>query len=414
MKILIISEYNKFSSVGGTENYVNGLVEGLVKLGHSILLVSQGSTINIEILTVTPDSVYGDYELWLLPRLHFKKSHIIGKVVSPTWGFIQRAVCEFNPDVIHVHTISTFFNFSHLKSLVNIFNNKIFLTLHVPGHFCLQGDMIRSGRRPCDGVIGFQCVKCVFNKSVKEGFTNIFFGYHRSKLDNLNFLNENNINVITVSNWQLEQLLQNGLNSELIRVERQFLTRNHIQKGGLVDNKPMLTEKYKIGYLGRFSKEKGSELLLKVVNSFSKEQSVQFVLGCPSLTESDLLSLTIDNPNILIMNNINDSNKNEFFDDIDLLFIPSLFFETGPIVLLEAISKHTHVLAPNVGGTLEYSIQYQDWVSLYQWNDFDSVIKELRNLISKKDLIDKKMRRIPVIKYQEETVISHLEMYQGN
>ena len=50
MKIAIVSEYNKFSSTGGTENYVDFLINGLLKKDHEVLFVTLGSSnlLNIE------------------------------------------------------------------------------------------------------------------------------------------------------------------------------------------------------------------------------------------------------------------------------------------------------------------------------------------------------------------------------
>ena len=93
-----------------------------------------------------------------------------------------------------------------------------------------------------------------------------------------------------------------------------------------------------------------------------------------------LKALATDNNNIVIDYSIDESTKSSYFSMIDFLFIPSYFIETGPIVLLEGVYFQKTVLAPNIGGPLEFSMQYPEYVKCYEWNNIKSVISNIESL----------------------------------
>jgi glycosyltransferase involved in cell wall biosynthesis len=413
MKIIIISEYNKFVSVGGTENYVDGLINGLVTDGNEVVFITQGtqSLLIIEDVYVNSSGVF--YELVILPKMDYSPSQIQGKMVSGTWNEIENVIFNKNPDVIHIHTLSTFFNFSHFARLVEVYKNKIFLTLHVAGHFCVQGDMIKYQKLPCDGRIGYQCVKCVFHKNIKSGVTNLLNGYFLDKLNYIKFINQHGIHVVCVSEWQKNQMLVNGLRHELVTVIRPFLDFDKIKLGKVKSHVGSSSKRFTIGYLGRFSREKGSELLIKIAKWISNRDNLELILGCPILEDKSMLDLVQNSKNIYFRNDIRDDNKDDFFNSIDLLIIPSFCFETGPIVLLEAINYSTFVLGPNVGGVLEFAATYPSLVFTHAWNNFDSFIIKLNEIIQNNELNLIALKDKLTVSSKNDAVASHLFSYSS-
>jgi glycosyltransferase involved in cell wall biosynthesis len=411
MKIIVISEYNKFVSVGGTENYVDGLINGLVIKGNEVVFITQGtqSSLVIEDVDVNNSGIF--YELISLPMINYSPAEIQGKIVSGTWKAIEDIILNKNPDVIHIHTISTFFNFSHFGRLVEVYNNKVFLTLHVAGHFCVQGDMIKCQKSPCDGRIGYQCVKCVFHKNIRSGVTNLINGYFLDKLSHIKFINQHGIRVICVSEWQKNQLLLNGVFHKLVTVIRPFLDFDKVKSGEVKGHVASPRKRFTIGYLGRFSREKGSELLIKIAIWISNQANLELILGCPILEDKKMLDLVEKAKNIYFRNDIRDYNKDEFFNSIDLLIIPSFCFETGPIVLLEAVNYSTFVLGPNVGGVLEFAKTYSSLVFTHEWNDFDSFITKLNEIIDKNELNPITLKDKYTVSSKNDAVNCHVSLY---
>ncbi len=382
MKIAIVSEYNKFSSTGGTENYVDFLINGLLNNDHEVLFVTLGSS-NLKSLEQTVFTAENKaYKLFLVKRSLFNSKEIKQKNISNTWSDIYPKLMEFSPHSIHVHTLSTFFNIKHIEICKKSFKN-IVLTSHIPAHFCPTGQMIKYGKTPCNGKLANQCDLCL----IKSDFNNIISGIYRNKrlikYKLIQTLQKLEIQMICVSDWQKNQLLLNGFPFENISVIRQvFIPKIDDKKYSLLNKESnhVLT----IGYLGRLSKEKGIDLLFHVLNHYKNDINTHFRIAIPkgvnSLELNILKVLAENNNNIVIDYSINESTKSSFFSMIDFLFIPSFFIETGPIVLLEGVYFQITVLAPNIGGPLEFSMQYPEYVKCYEWNNIKSVISNIEFL----------------------------------
>jgi glycosyltransferase involved in cell wall biosynthesis len=412
LKVIIISEYNKFHSIGGTETYVDGLIRGLLNYGNDVVFITQGITESLISEDLSNHESTSTLKVYFLPKIKYSTKDIKGKVVSPSWNWVRDLVLEHNPEIIHIHTLSTFFNFSHIRKLVDIYYKKIFLSLHVPSHFCVQGDMIRNNKIPCNGKIGLQCVKCKFHSGIKKGVSNLFYGYHLAKLSEIVFINRNRINVICVSSWQKQQMLLNGVIPNLVSVIRQFLNNEDMMSVEEERFKYNTEKKFRVGYLGRFSIEKGSDLLMKLVKFISKNKEFEMILGCPAIGDKQMLDLLENSENVIFRNDINNNNKESFFKNLDYLIIPSYFFETGPIVLLESLHYKIPVIAPNVGGTLEYQKSFPDWVKLYDWNNFNSLKKTLLDL-KNSSLIMQLCNSHPKIPDFIEATQMHLNLYSS-
>lgn len=382
MKIAIVSEYNKFSSTGGTENYVDFLINGLLKKGHEVLFVTLGSS-NLNNIEQTVFCTKNKaYQLFLVKQSLFNSNEIKQKNISYTWGEIYPKLMEFSPHIIHVHTLSTFFNIKHIEICKKIFKNIVF-TSHIPAHFCPTGQMIKYGKTPCNGKLSNQCDLCL----IKSDFKNIVSGIYRNKKliksKLIQTLQKLEIQMICVSEWQKEQLILNGFPFENISVIRQvFIPKIDDKKYSLLnkENNHVLT----IGYLGRLSKEKGVDLLFQVLNHYKNDANIHFRIAIPKGVNPQelnvLKALATDNNNIVIDYSIDESTKSSYFSMIDFLFIPSYFIETGPIVLLEGVYFQKTVLAPNIGGPLEFSMQYPEYVKCYEWNNIKSVISNIESL----------------------------------
>lgn len=412
MKVAIISEYNSFSTIGGTEYYVKMLLEGICSLGVDLLLITKGTTKQTERLNVALNDK--SYNICFIAQQEFINEEIKQKVISKSGPLIMHELELFKPDIIHVHTLTTFFNIFHIEVCAKIFKNIVF-TAHVPVHFCAKGDLIQNNSKPCDGKIEkIKCSICLFTKSYKVGISNLLSGHYSYPLRLLKRLNENSVHIMTPSLWQKEQIGKNGFEKNKITVIRQALTT----KDYVISSCTPLVPSFTIGYLGRLSPEKGSMLLLSVINKLvTMDASIQFVLGIPAnsdpneVKKMEVIALQNKN-NITVLKDVNSSNKNIFFDKISCLFIPSFFLETGPIVLLEALFYNKKVLTPNVGGTLEFSQEFPKDVICYNWNDIDSACTELVKL--NKEIKPTEVDYVTILKQQEKDFIEkHLAVYNS-
>ena len=85
--------------------------------------------------------------------------------------------------------------------------------------------------------------------------------------------------------------------------------------------------------------------------------------------------------------------------------------ETGPIVLLEALLFNKQVVAPDVGGPIEFKEDFKDYVTTYRWNDSASLIQSVEKL-SHKQMPHSDNRQL--LKQKEtEFIFLHEKIYSG-
>lgn len=411
MKVVIISEYNHFTSIGGTEYYVKLLIKGLCKKGCRVLFLTQGKQVNETVHTIESESG-SDYDVYFLPELHYSKQSIRLQQVSESWMYMKPILEKEQPDVIHAHTLTTFFNRFHFEQCVPFCKSLVF-TSHVPEHYCSRGDLIQNGKRPCNGKVGFKCAICLFSKSVTTGIGNLLHHNHDKMLKELLQLQKIPVHIICVSDWQKKQLVSNGCEPTKITVVRQALSTDSYT--GITKRRAQPV--FSIGYLGRLTKDKGAALLLEVLQKASGIKNIRFVLGIPLHNSDPTLIVSLKklikkaDTEILLMDSVDATTKSDFFNAIDCLFIPSFFMETGPIVLLEAILCGKKVLAPGVGGPLEFATEFPGEVINYEWNNRDSAFAALEAMQKSEYSIQEDQQK-PFIKREEKFVADQIEVYR--
>ena len=386
MKVVIISEYNKYCTIGGTENYIYSLIDGLVVKDVEIVFISLNNKPELFIENV---KIQGGFfiKLYLLP-LDVRSVNID---FTSNFDFIKDVLFEFNPDVISLHTITPFFNVNSFFQLMGDISAKIFVTLHVPAPICPKGDMIKFNLLPCDGRLGIRCYGCLFSLGLKRGFSSLYNLDVRRLNNTLKLWARCNVRIICVSNWQKKQLIDNSYPDNLLFTSRQVSDISSSTLSAVVNAKPScLNWKFAIGFIGRPTHTKGLALLLKIIEYFTCDNMFEFHLAFPANfeNETEMSSFFEGRQNVKIRFDVNASNKKEFFDGLDALVVTSFGFETGPITVLESVACGLICLVPDVGGTEEYSKTYPEYVKTYQWNNLDSVVHNLKFHLSHKNFVN--------------------------
>ncbi len=115
---------------------------------------------------------------------------------------------------------------------------------------------------------------------------------------------------------------------------------------------------FKLGYLGRISNEKGLEYLIDVSNKFQNKNINHEIIIAGNDKDArfkDYIKFlkfkSQGNNNIRFIGDVDDKQKQDFFNQIDIFVLPSInSFEAFGIVQLEAMSYGNPVLASNLFG----------------------------------------------------------------
>lgn len=111
-----------------------------------------------------------------------------------------------------------------------------------------------------------------------------------------------------------------------------------------------------IGYIGQIAPHKGTDLLLEAFRRLPKNAAVLQIYG-PSdqdIAYMERLTSLASGFNVQFMGVFAKEKMAEILNKIDLLVIPSRWYENSPLVLLNALATHTPVLVANVEGMTEF------------------------------------------------------------
>ncbi len=112
---------------------------------------------------------------------------------------------------------------------------------------------------------------------------------------------------------------------------------------------------FHIGYVGGLAWQKGAHVLIKAMNGLPSENIRLTIIGDPSAFPDYAQSLRelATHPNIMFAGKLTHEQVWRKFADLDVLVMPSLWFENAPQVIQEALATGTPVIASDVGALPE-------------------------------------------------------------
>lgn len=401
MKILLVTDYFYPLSNGGTEKYVYLLAKHLE------------SNYEVKVLSVH-DKLKENFYLglgidYILPNTNDQSDVIRGIEAPDNLSIFEQYLKKYKPNIVHFHTLTSNFNHHHIQLSFKL-GIKTFFTSHIPGHQCLRGDFMYNGKIPCDGKIEkSKCTQClVFSgkESIPKKLSKYFY-YNLSgknpaalKLKQLKSIESGTNKIIAVCQWQKDFLEKNGIARNHLELVRQSVSSKEISKRKNEKNK------IRLGFIGRIEPIKGLHLLL---NTLSNNKHLAFDLAIAAIPPSNEHQTYFNNLQISSKDldckwnfNLNTSQVEDFFAEIDYLVIPSLCYETGPFVGHEALAYHTPILATKMGGQKELVLEGQNGYL------FDPNEESLTYLLTKLNLLPILKQDFTII-YNEEKIATEMQ-----
>jgi glycosyltransferase involved in cell wall biosynthesis len=168
--------------------------------------------------------------------------------------------------------------------------------------------------------------------------------------------------IVVMSRWQQDLLANNGIALEKIRLIRHGIPNTNEP---LPKSEPEIvrrTSPLRIGFVGRLTPLKGPHVLVKALRSLPRSISLEVNIYGNVQSEQDseylvrLQAAAHRDGRIRFHGELEFGKKAAAFNSLDILAIPSVSFETGPLVLLEAHNAGLPVLASRIG-TIEEMIR---------------------------------------------------------
>jgi glycosyltransferase involved in cell wall biosynthesis len=246
------------------------------------------------------------------------------------------------PDIVHIGHLS------HLSTnMVKIAKKEsipVIYTVHDFWLFCFRGQMIDSGLNLCSGPSDKNCLRCVkylFKDKITEEDVTEYREHMKHVVDNIDVF-------LSPSLFLKKFYVNNGVSPKKIRYSKYGFNKNLIK---FKDNSFEKKSTINFGYMGRIIPVKGVKILLEAFQDLKTKNANLYVFGDSNISSKYLGSYA--NKNVLFKGSFPNWEINRVLDQIDVLIVPSLWFENSPLVIQEAFLAGIPVITSDIGGMAE-------------------------------------------------------------
>ena len=396
----------------GTETYTLELAKHYLSVGHQVTVVSaifQGEPSQGEMIS--------RYEFQGIPVVCIDKNLMPHSRVRETYyqpemrEVFERVLRELNPDIVHItHLIN---HTAALLEVTQALGISTFATFTDFFGFCLNNKLEAANGDLCSGPSASRtnCVACHLKASAHNAgeapwmryATNA--GVAQTIASGINWVRrlpglrggviDDLVEDIVCRPNTLANLYNAGYRAAVAPTKflRSAYEANgirvpmhNIQFGVDIDRspKPERLEGHTpvIGFIGQIAPHKGTDLLIEAFRRLPEKTAILRIYGPDDQDLGYMKKLTdlAQGFDVQFMGTFAKEKMGKILQEIDLLVIPSRWYENSPLVLLNALATHTPVLVADVAGMTEFLIPGLNGDSFERGNVDDLELK-LRNLV---------------------------------
>lgn len=367
-------------NLGGSEIYLQGLIGELRRVGctSTVLVPQHRDSAENYIHEATHVETFPVNEVPIPGELKGDRVH---------HGFerFRERLLAHRSAIYHQHAWTRGCGAAHLKTAHELGMPTV-LTVHVPGNTCLRGTMLRFGKVPCDGRVEPKvCGACwAEDRGMPKPLAQAL-GHLPQKIAHIarprtgrlaTMLSARELGaamrrqigetidaadrVVAVCQWLHDVLSVNGVPRNKLVLCRQGVSRDDLnmlavaKTSRLPSNGPL-----RLLLLARWDPVKGIDVAVRAVRALPSNTSVELrICAVPAIDgdvtyERQVRQLAGTDPRIRFDGPLPRKKLSEALATADLLVVPSIWLETGPLVVLEARAAGLFVLGSRRGGIAE-------------------------------------------------------------
>jgi glycosyltransferase involved in cell wall biosynthesis len=426
-------------SIGGTEVYVEGLCRRLRSSGHDVLIAAPDSRQVVPERYLHDDVPVFRYAISNTPT----RDEAYHRVPVRGADRLYRWLAEEQPDVLHVHSITTGVGLPEIREAHRL-GIRIVLTCHLPGfgYMCRTGELMQWGRVPCDGVvIPSKCASCNLTRlgmaqpvarvagAVPVPLSSALrhlpgrMGTTLGMSASVREYEEMERELFDLVDWFVvlndtarKMLVANGSPAAKLVLNRLGLSHIEVARKSAPAARPT-KRPVRFGYVGRLHPSKGLAELAQAVSAIPSGIDFRLDIRGPMIDEDSrafaarLQTLLADDARVTIGPGIQGPDVPAALAALDLLLCPSMWFENGPTIALEAIAVGTPIMASRVGNLAEI---IEDGVSgrLVTPGNVDEWSAALTHVATEPALtIDRWRAALPQPRTMDEIATDYLSLY---
>lgn len=185
--------------------------------------------------------------------------------------------------------------------------------------------------------------------------------------------------------------VENGIRPELI---------HHVPFG--IDSSPLIpfqrkteSSNLRFGFIGTLFEHKGPDLLIRAFQSLPEDCSAELkIYGDPEQFPDygkTLKELVKSNPRnqskISFMGTFPNEKLGEVLQNMDVLVVPSRWYENTPLVIQSALASKTPLIVTNLGGMAEL-VRHGFNGLVFELNNVNSLVQQMKRLLDERDLLE--------------------------
>jgi len=362
---------------GGTEVYVAALCRELSVLGHQVVVAAPGNRLE--------ENKYEDVPVYRYPvNGDLPDSIRSGEGDPGAVAHVGDILDQIKPDIVHLHALTSGVSLLVLREAAKR-DTRTVLTYHTPTVSCVQGTLLYKGREVCDGVLDeARCTACSLTclglpEAVSKGLVHLpeytgrwfarigFSGrwltaLRRKEMVSLRHKTVRQIfaevdHVIALCDWTEKLLQRNRLGVDKTSIIRHGLPHKvESSPAQQIDVPEAFSEKQplRLLYLGRISPEKGVDIIVQAMNALPADAPVTLDIFCLQQDAGEfvqgVLKQVENDSRITLHPPVSPDEVIPLMRGFHVLLVPSQWLETGPFVVLEALSSKTPVVGSWLGG----------------------------------------------------------------
>jgi glycosyltransferase involved in cell wall biosynthesis len=365
--------------IGGTEVYVAELSRELAALGIGSTLIAPFSEGDRPI-TQHAGIAVETYPVSASPAAGELRENL------PHQGFQAfREILARHPGAIyHQHSWTRGCGAHHLHAARSMGVPTV-LTMHVPANLCMRGDMMRFGSDACDGRVDAQeCAACWAQsrglpKPLAQALSKLPLSLSQSaaqgagrmatalsaralaeqKRAGAGLMIEDCDHIVAVSGWVLDALFFNGAPPQKVTLNRQGVSADFLTQLQSLEPTNPTGKALKLLYLGSWNPLKGVHVAVQAVMSLPPDAPVQFGIHAPTggpeeqAYEQLVRKIAAGDNRIVFHGPVDRPSLARTMTSYDVLVVPSVWMETGPIVVMEAQAAGLFIVGSDLGGIAE-------------------------------------------------------------
>jgi len=437
MKVLLAAHHSPPNYQGGVEWVTLHGAQWLKAHGHQVEIAS------VEEIRANLDgevfSRVEEYQGISIHRLSIPASSPSARFETSYWNvaiesWFEQYFSKNHPDILHLHS-GYLLTLSALEAASRSGIASV-LSLHDYWTVCPRINLLHPNGDRCPGPEKNRCAWCLLTEKRRFQWPEALIGKSLQKFVG-NSLVAHLIGMEGVA-IQVQQR-QDKINAQLQQVEVIMalgtLTRDLILKQGVDPEKIMLSpnglktsswqktlnykvpsDKLRIGYLGNLTPIKGAHVLVKAFRQLrSKNRELELRLyGNPAKAPEyarQLRWLAGGDERIQFMGAYENHRVPELFRELDVLVVPSLWYEVCPLVILEGQACLTPVIVSNLPNMSNQIIDGVDGLTFEAGND-RSLTTVLQRLLDEPGLLAHLTYGIRPIRSHDEQMQDWLMAYQ--